>query len=550
MNEVLTQIVSKVARPYPPLSAVCTFPRIPQLKVSAGPILNSDAAKILNRFHRQLYPLRLCTTPITAPELGQNKGIDHVSNYYKYLSINHTQIYETFASMDAATRRGLPDQLLHDLVDRFLIGKRDFIVANGVTKALKLVNRFSYFEMLQRRREYLEMLNDIIDEYQARGFRLSPAQQARYLWFTFFRDTSLVTKWLKKEELVYPDFEKNTWQSILDTIGDQDGTSQDSIRAVLLFHAFRHSRPQNEIVDLASCHKPSLDLAKVVAKECVDEKFALSVLLEWLSQLDVVDIHLVNAVLGRCGPKEVEDAVMAMIPDSLPDFDNDELYPVQLQYTFEDTVLYSELVGLASDQFALVATDKTYRIWLQSLLAQHRSFDAIEAVLAKMRNSGVVPSTKTWLSLFRYNGWTIEEYNYLVEYLVSLHNQIIARRLDSNYLDAFDSNGVSPDLLNMISESCSYPLDHLPLCRAKIIKLTDELLDAIIDGYLELYKHKPVLRWFECRRDEMFKEITQFRGPLSRMYLEGSKQTQAHVDEIDELKKAWLLELSMGPVSD
>lgn len=479
--------------------------------------------------------------------MGQNKGIDYVSNYCKYLSVNHNRIFESFASMDAATRQGLPDQLLHDLVDRFLMGKRDFVVANGVTESLKVVNRYSYFEMIQYRREYLEMLNQILDEYQARGHRLSNAQQAKYLFFTFFRDTKLITKWFTEDELVYPRFGKQTWESILSSISDQSKEDQASIRAVLLLHAFRHNRPQDEIAQLATSGNANLDLVKVMVNECEDETYVESLLSEWIPELDVVDMNLVNAVLQRCQPEDVVAAVSALLPDEIPDFGSDELYLVQLQYTFEDSSLYSELVALANEQFSLVATDKTYRMWLQALLAQNCKFQAIESVLKIMRSFGVLPSTKTWLLLFRHKHWSIEEYSYLVEYFVSVHNQMNAKRLDTNHADAFDSNSISPQLMEMVNKACSYPMDHLPLARAKIIKLTDELLDEIIDGFLELNKTKSTLKWYEHERDEMQRELSQYRGPLAKIYREGSKQTQAHVDEIEELKKVWLLKLSTGP---
>ncbi|CAN3365032.1 hypothetical protein DICA4_E22276 [Diutina catenulata] len=545
--------------PYPSLTAMVTpataLPQPPP-RPTPGP-----HSLLLQHFYRLLYPARPPTAPPLAPPQPQAKLIDVATNKAKYDYVHHDDLYDAYTKLPPGTP--LAPAVRRHLVDSFVWGKRDFTTPNGVTGASPSVSRDAFNDMLQKRQRFVGQVQRVVADYSAAAAAdpsvppLDPSVVAQVVYYSFFKDRDDViakvadpaadgpmdglnhTRRDDHHVSPYPEFSMATWELL------KAQYSHAQLRpclAPVVLHAHRHHllEVQAAVQAWARQHPP---VPHACLRTMLDEGAPTLEVARAMVRRDrgaPVDVHTINAVLERVwgeDPGAAAELTAAVFVPGQMHFD--EGYPPQLQYTASETRRYRELVARAPGQFQVVPTEKTFRMWLAHLVDDpHAEYAAVEAVVARMEQFGLVPSTKTWLVLFgrwpaRWGRGALTELTHL---LVALHTQLWGATHDGARPSL---EGVPPELQQALAPR--YAIDHLPTHRAALVKLTDPLMAAVFAAHIEA---APRHRQREVHRlHQEMEERVRRAAPGARVYTQASVRAQARVEEIQWIRKGYLMRL-------
>ncbi|KAK6459422.1 uncharacterized protein RJT20DRAFT_15864 [Scheffersomyces xylosifermentans] len=320
-----------------------------------------------------------------------------------------------------------------------------------------------------------------------------------------------------------------------------------------------------------------------VSKYGIDNYFST---IEATNGLMNLDINLVNTVIKSlcvAGNLELAERIVSQLfLQETPELQIDESEAlVYKQMTPEDKLAYRKLFSMFSNlkaithdieiSFTILPTESTFKAlisaYCQPTSLVRNSFLKVNYLINFMETYYKLPATtRIYQLVFKKfessqdEGWQLHDLVTVTSKLISMHDYFYNLSEDTSL---FRTNGnfsklekisISPQLKNFIdSHLIQQPDLNIPVDRGGFFKLSDSVISSIYHAFMATLRRSKttensetiddLLRQIQKLYEEVRERVANVRGPIERNNYSTSSREIYTIDEINYIKKGFLVDL-------
>ncbi|CUM67114.1 uncharacterized protein PRCAT00004803001 [Priceomyces carsonii] len=507
---------------------------------------------LYHNFLKALYPLR----SKSALQLrAAHKNYDLFENDVKYSLVNHKLLYKRYCELQNPYHFNIKPDHLEDFLERFL-KKRDFVKPSALSLMSKMAPKTtvtSFNQMLNIRSDYVKMCSKIFEDMRRFGLPLTPTEQRKLIFFSFFKDRNEIVKKTKlaMEQLSDADgnhikllgYSRFNFEAYNLIIGLFDSRALDiNMFNTLLLHSISHEQwqvfvdiiekigldhiindgPLNEkslangrtyeiLIDLFSSEKnmESLKISKVFALTRIIDSFVNSAV-----PIEIGLINKIASALISYGRIELTEHLYSKIFSNPVDPEVNEVLTYK-GLTVEDKAIYKKYTRAYEklkniinecESYKLLPNEETFTILISFYCSGHsdeKSFRKICNLIYIMEEKYDLPiTTRIFKIIFdkfiqaRYSGssniWSLDGLISITAKLVECHEKLDNISCEVQFTDQLNNLELSEPWKDFLQAFLKERrASNVPIHKGNFLKLHDDLVNKVFLAFVNVAKQEP-----------------------------------------------------------